>query len=167
MEEWGSTAEIEAQNVRSVVQAYAEGRIELPPTKPRDGNKSGMIRIAPSFKPKADAKSMSEHPDVLYSAATLAQFLGWNESKVEAILNVLTLTEDGLLDEEDTVGLSIYQAEAAAKQARRINDAIDDKALAKSVGKKLAAGMHTATGRGSGRGSPKVRPTHGSAIMAE
>ena len=71
-----------------------------------------------------------------YSASTLAQYLGKPESRVEAILNVLATTEEGILDEGDTVGLSVYQAEAAARQAKRVLKETDDPKLAKGIGKR-------------------------------
>jgi hypothetical protein len=48
------------------------------------------------------------NPDVrIYSAATLATFLGWKEAKVEAILVALAV-EKGLVIEEDFEGLTTY-----------------------------------------------------------
>jgi hypothetical protein len=47
---------------------------------------------------------------------------------------VLATTETGLLDEADTVGLTTYQAEAVAKQAKRIARETEDQTLAKTIG---------------------------------
>jgi hypothetical protein len=152
MEEWGSSADIEAETVRAIIKGYGNGRIELPPVPIKNADKH--TRYAPRFNPADDSGTSSDHP---YTPNTLAKFLGWNESKIEAILNVLAITEEGLLDERDTVGLTIYQAEAAAKQARRISAATENPKLGKAIGKRLAAGMHTATGRRPGVGGSKSR----------
>src|SRR5205085_8309072 len=49
MEEWGTSASVEQETIRAVVEAFAEGLIELPPVS-KDIQKSN-IRYAPSFTP--------------------------------------------------------------------------------------------------------------------
>lgn len=113
MEEWGTSAFIEQETVRAVVEAYAEGRIELPPVSPR----ARGIRSAPSFVSGADG-------DKLYTAQSVAEFLGWlqpngqTQDKVSYALGALALIEEGVLSEKDFDGLSTKEAEAVVKQAR-------------------------------------------------
>jgi hypothetical protein len=59
--------------VRSIVEGFAEGRIKLPKAKERNGNQSGAARVAPSF---ITTQSISGHREMLYSAASLAKFIG-------------------------------------------------------------------------------------------
>jgi ParB-like chromosome segregation protein Spo0J len=147
MEEWGSSADIEAETVRAIVKGYAEGRIELPKVHGR----AVTLRIAPHFKLVSDVTEASSREEASYSAETLSKFLGWNESKIENLLNVLATTEEGLIEEADTVALTARQAATVAREVKRINRETEDPTLAKAVGKRLAAGMHTASGRRSGK----------------
>jgi hypothetical protein len=55
-----------------VVQAYAEGKIELP--KPNDRNGKGL-RYAPRFA--VSKKQINEHNLFPYNAESIARFLGW------------------------------------------------------------------------------------------
>jgi hypothetical protein len=153
MEEWAWSALIEQETVRSIVEGFADGRIVLPAVK----NGAGQIRIAPSFLPvgKTADDETSGHQEVSYSAATLTQFLGWEESKVEAVLNALSVIEKGLITEKEFEGLTTYQAEAVARQVRRVEKDTDDTKLAQTIGKRLASGIRSATGRRPGSGGIK------------
>jgi hypothetical protein len=48
----------------------------------------GAVRYAPSF---ITTQSISGRPEMLYSAATLAEFLRWSPAKVEGVLNALSI----------------------------------------------------------------------------
>jgi hypothetical protein len=82
------------QATATTLEGFAAGKIELPKPKGRDGNKSGMMRVAPSFIRKADAESISGHQEMLYTAETLAEFLRWPIPKVEAVLSGLAAVEE-------------------------------------------------------------------------
>jgi nitrogen regulatory protein PII len=113
MEEWGSSAVVEQETVRAVVEAYADGLIELLNVpKNTDIN---LIRYAPSFirgEPSAATR------EVRYTATTVAAFLGWDLQKVKDALSALELIEDGILKESDFDGLNTSQARAVLEQAR-------------------------------------------------
>jgi hypothetical protein len=69
MEEWGASAIIEQETVRAIVQAYAEGKIEL--VKP--SNKANKdVRYAPSFLVVSHQTTKKDKP---YTAETVARFL--------------------------------------------------------------------------------------------
>ena len=148
MEEWAWSAAIGQETVRSIVEAFGEGKIELPSV----GRVDGAVRYAPSFV--TVGKTASGRQEAVYTAATLAKFLGWNESQVEAHLNALGVIEKGLADESDFEGLTAYQAEAVARQGRRVEKVTGKSSVAKAVVKKLASGMRSSTGR-PGRGGKK------------
>jgi hypothetical protein len=145
MEEWAWSASIEQETVRAIVEGFAQGRIHMPKVK-IDGNR---VRYAPSFQSGGGANS--GRPELGYSAASLTEFLGWKESKVEATLNALSVVEKGLVKEKDFDGLTAYQAEAVARQVRRVEKETGKAGLAKKVGVTLSRGMRSATGR-PGRG---------------
>lgn len=115
MEEWGSSVIVEHETIRAVVEAYAEGRIELA----QPGPMARDIRYAPSFVPDPDR---GQHP---YTAQSVAEFLGWVEpsgrpqQKVSDALAALAFIEEGTLSEADFVGLSTAQARAVVEDARR------------------------------------------------
>ncbi len=120
MEEWGTSAAIEHETVRAVVEAYADGKIELPqpePTTPRR-----QLRYAPSFTVGDVLPARGEHP---YTAEGIAKFIGWMkpsgepQAKVHNALAALQLVEQGVLQESDFDGLTTKQAEAVIEQARR------------------------------------------------
>jgi hypothetical protein len=72
---------VEHETIRSIIEGFVQGRIRLPKveTTGRDS-----ARIAPSFMTKG--KTGEVNPDVkIYSAHTLHKFLGWSESKIEAV----------------------------------------------------------------------------------
>lgn len=120
MEEWGTSAAVEHETVRAVVEAYGEGKIELPPVAPDAAPR--YIRDAPSFVAGREPGARPAHP---YTARTVGQFLGWmspsgaTQDKVENALAALQYIEEGLLAEADFDGLTTKQAEAVIEQARR------------------------------------------------
>lgn len=133
MQEWGSSATIEHETVRSVVQAYADGRIGLaaPPAENRR-----YWREAPSFR-VANERSEDFRPLHPYTANTVADFLGWNEPsgdpqrRVSTALAALEFIEDGTLAESAFADLSSYQASAVVQEARRARQADEARAKAR------------------------------------
>lgn len=133
-DEYGTSAEVEQETIRAVVQAYAEGKIEL--EKP--GRIDNATRYAPSFKktnrgascpPKGKLYTNNNKP---YTALTVAIFLGWTESKgkgqglkanqhVTNPLMALEVIEEGLMDEKDCKNLSARLVEEIARGAVMIN----------------------------------------------
>jgi hypothetical protein len=123
MEEWGTSAPVEHETVRAVVEAYAEDQIELP--APETTNRQ-HIRYAPSFTPglhlPARGGGLETRP---YTGQTLAEFLGWlkpsgeAQAKVHDALTALQFIDEGVLRESDFEGLSTKEAQAVIEQARR------------------------------------------------
>lgn len=120
MEEWGTSAAVEHETVRAVVEAYGEGRIDLPPPS-RATQK--QTRYAPSFVPgEIPPLAREERP---YTGQTLGEFLGWlkpsgeAQQKVHNALTALQFIEEGVLKESDFEGLSTKEAEAVIEQARQ------------------------------------------------
>lgn len=128
MEEWGTSAAVEHETVRAVVEAYAEGRIELPePTAQR-------LRFAPSFAYGSSLVARTAGEDHPYDAQGVASFLGWTEpsgrpqDKVHNALAALQFIEEGILTEADFDGLTTKQAEAVVEQARKAKAANEARA---------------------------------------
>jgi len=145
MEEWGATALVEQETVRAVVLGYAEGRIKL--SKP---NHQGLIRYAPSFNAQEAFARASAFP---YTNPTLADFLDWKEWKIQATLEALAATADGLIHEADLKDLSTRQTQEIVIQAHRVEKEQAQllgegkaRALAKTIASRLAEGMRTAVG---------------------
>lgn len=122
MEEWGTNASVEHETVRAVVEAYAEGKIELP--KISLEAKKEHIRYAPSFTPgKLDDFFVQKNRT--YNGQTIAEFLGWlkpngvAQNKIYSTLTALQFIEEGILKESDFEGLTTMQAEAVVQQARK------------------------------------------------
>ena len=121
MEEWGTSASVEHETIRAVVEAYAEGRIALEPPDYKTPTRS--IRDAPSFAAGDVPLARAEHP---YTAERIASFLGWvqpsgePQRKVQNALAALEFIEEGVLEERDFEGLTTKQAEAVIDQARKV-----------------------------------------------
>jgi hypothetical protein len=152
MEEWGSSAPVEQETVRSIIEGFAEGKVQLPAIK---GRHDGALRHAPSFLPVGKSATDSARAESVYTADSLAQFLGWNTAKVEGILNALAVVEKGLIAEKDFAGLTSRQAQEVATQTRRVERETGRPELAKAIGTKLAHGMRSATGRPGREMPPK------------
>lgn len=108
MEEWGSSVWVEMETVAAVIQAYDEGKIEL--DKPSAHTVQGLFQT-----PLKQT----------YSAATVADFLGWHDPsgrpsyKVATAIEALDLIARGVLADADFAGLGTTQARAVVEQARR------------------------------------------------
>ena len=67
-----------------MVEAYAEGKIELPqPSKYKD------VRSAPSFKKQAASRQLSAP----YTAQTVADFIGWVEPNGQSQAGIEALSK--------------------------------------------------------------------------
>jgi len=123
MEEFGTSAAVEQETVRAVVEAAAQGTIKL--AEPPPTMKKSDIRYAPSF---LAGKEPSDRPAVPYTARSIGSFLGWlrengePQRKVSSSLWALQLIEEGLLKESDFDGLSSTQAQAVVEQAKKIRE---------------------------------------------
>lgn len=121
MEEWGTSASVEHETIRAVVEAYAEGLIHLP--APHPSTAKTQIRHAPSFI--AGGEPPRAHRVVAYNAQTIGDFIGWVEpggkplKKVSDALAALDFIEDGLLKESDFESLTTKQAQAVIEEARK------------------------------------------------
>ena len=120
MEEWGTTASVEHETIRAVIEAYSDGKIELPAPDP--STSKSLIRWAPSFVPGDGGEPAPHRP---YTAQTLAAFIGWLDAsgkaqgKVTDALAALQFVEEGLLKESDFDGLTTMQAHAVVEEARK------------------------------------------------
>jgi len=127
MEEWGTTAMVEHETVRAVVEAYAEGKISL--AGPTSG---GTVRYAPSFVIGEKVPGAAEPRP--YTVQAIGQFLGWMtpngrvQDKVGDALGALEMIELELLTESDFEGLTGEQASMVITEARRVRKQHEDAA---------------------------------------
>jgi hypothetical protein len=122
MEEYGSSAWVELETVKSVVEAYAAGEIELPPLPEK--TKKTTLYVAPRFT-RDDAQAPVHHP---YTRAQVAQLVGWTRQHssggvqpnhaCETAFRALELIERGLLKQKDCHSLTREQPDTPARQAR-------------------------------------------------
>lgn len=93
------------EDVHAVVQAFAQGTIELdppPPTTPRK-----RTRFAPSFVQGGDVADQAPQDRSLdYTAKTVAAYLNWNEKRVQEALMGLEAVEMGLVAQEAFAGIA-------------------------------------------------------------
>jgi len=116
--EWGSNADVSIETVLTVLQAYADGEIELPPFS---------VNTPPSqlaFAPSAICgKEPEAHgPRVSYSREQIAQFLGWGHRdtrRMKMVFMALEAIEQGFANHKDFENLSIRKAEEMASQMRQ------------------------------------------------
>jgi len=114
--EWGSNADVSIETVLTVLQAYADGEIELPPMNPN--TTKSQIAIAPSALVKKDTDARGQR----YSREQIAQFLGWghrNTRRMNMAFLALEAIEQGFANHKDFEGLSIRKAEEMASQIRQ------------------------------------------------
>jgi flagellar biosynthesis GTPase FlhF len=120
MEEWGTTASVEHETIRAVVEAFAEGKIRLPAIPANISE--AQRRYAPSFVPRGRDQQAGRAP---YTAQAVAEFIGWLEpggkaqAKVTDALAALQFVEEGLLKEKDFEGLTTMQAHAVVEETRK------------------------------------------------
>lgn len=129
MGEWTHDAEFETETVRATLEAAAAGKIELPLAN----SKSKVSKLK------------SAQAEINYTAATLAEFLGWKEYKVAAALANIGAIESGVVAEEDLQHLSSKQAEVLVTQAKRAA-----KETSPAVARKIASELSGSMRKGSG-----------------
>jgi ParB-like chromosome segregation protein Spo0J len=137
MDEWRTSAVVEQETVRAVVEAYAAGKITLPEI-PKDTKKT-VIRHAPSYVQGEENGDLQERP---YTATAIAEFLGWADPKIHTTLCALELIEQEVLKEEHFEGLSTKQAEALTTETKKTEDRGKREAakVAEHVAEKLQTG---------------------------
>ena len=123
MEQWQTYAPGHQASIRMVVNAYAAGRVELQPPDP-NGRKDRW-RYAPGFRQGDVAGAHRQRP---YTAATVADFLGWDRTKVECTLAALELIERNVVDEDFYDGLTQTQAGVLTTGVRKAVYAHDTQA---------------------------------------
>lgn len=119
MEEWGSSAAIEHETVRAVVEAYGVGQIQL--EEPDRLARAAQLRYAPSF-----VTGHTGDPGRPYTAKSVARFLGWLEpsgepqAKVVDALAALALIEKGDLTDAQFAGLGTKAARALVRETHSL-----------------------------------------------
>ncbi len=113
--EWGTSAVVEQQTVRAVVEAYADDKIKL-----KAPAKKTNWRYAPNYLVGSVPPGGKHHP---YTALEVAHFLEWTrkdgteaQPKVVHTLAALALIEEELLRAQDFSELGTAQAEAVIQQ---------------------------------------------------
>lgn len=143
MEEWGTSAWVELETIRSVIEAYGKGEIELPAVADR----------TPEKHVRHVAMGELQHP---YTKATVAEFLGWTNSRsnsdtlqpnhaCETAFRAIDMIDAGFIRESDLRGLqrehmsqlvtsqwSIYQANIRAAEQALKDAAAAEKAADKT-----------------------------------
>ena len=126
MDEWRTSAVVEQETVRAVVDAYAAGKVTLPEIS--KDTKKVVIRHAPSFVQGDETGAGGQHS---YTATTIAEFLGWADQKIHSTLSALELIEQQVVKEEHFEGLTTKQAEALTTETRKTKRTYDAAAKAK------------------------------------
>jgi len=129
MQEWGTSAAVEQETIRAVVEAYAAGKIELPKVKNPD--RGGGLRNAPGFR-QATFKTIKSWGQPLkpYNAESIARFLGWMSGdqvspRVRNALAALEAAEEMDLDSREFDGLTSEQAKVATETSRTVERSYD------------------------------------------
>ena len=132
MAEWGHSALMEQETVRSVVLAYGAGKITLERPANGQGSRGDDIRYAPHFV-KGEVPGCSRH--FPYTADTVAAFLKWQEKdgrgdihaspRVRNALVMLEAGERGLVEARDMAGLKSDVAKEVARGAIAIEDSYE------------------------------------------
>ena len=132
--EYGTSAEVEQETIRAVVQAYADGKItgergmKKPPAKVQKSN----LRCAPGFRRGCCADD-AQHK---YTEQTIADFLGWKKpngqasARVRNALQALEAVERDVVDSQDVRGMGSSAAKHISGIAKGISDKFDRSAEA-------------------------------------
>ena len=121
MEEWGTSAWVELETIRTTIEAYGKDEISLPPV-PAKTNTLIILDAARDSLPH------------LYTKATVAQFLGWTNKRTkretlqpnfacEVAFKALDTIKAGLIQESDIRGLSRTQLDELIDAQWAIHDA--------------------------------------------
>ncbi|MFC1530970.1 ParB N-terminal domain-containing protein [Gemmatimonadota bacterium] len=135
MEEFSSSAWIEMETVRAVVEAYAERKIQL--DAPRPQTSKNQLRSAPSYVMGNAGAARAR----IYTAESVATFLGWlgkdggASDRVKYALAALELIEQKHLRHRDFEGLNhtrmrevVRQTKASVKKTEALAEARRKKA---------------------------------------
>ncbi len=74
MEEWGTSASAEHETIRAVVEAFADGKIELDP--PDAQTQARYIRHTPLFTPGDDQRARADRPYTIPPASWPSSWAG-------------------------------------------------------------------------------------------
>jgi hypothetical protein len=120
MEEWGTSAWVEVETIRAVIDAYGKGEIDLPAVPVKTA--SNLIRYA--------SPGSVKHP---YTKAAVAEFLGWTKKATggtlqpnyacEIAFQVIDAIDKGFLKQSTLKGLKRSQLADIVDQQWRIYNA--------------------------------------------
>jgi ParB-like chromosome segregation protein Spo0J len=174
LDEWASSASVMMETVRVIVEGYANGKWELPKPKLADHTK---VRSAPFFlSAPVDLKNPREGFKP-YTVATLAEFSGVSESRVEDALYILAAEEEKLISSaqikriekagDESVGTRTVRV--AVEQARRMARAVSTPAAKKAAAERVIDAITKTRAAGGGRSAyaraaEKVAPKRARAI---
>lgn len=138
MEEWGTSAWVELETIRAVIEAYGKGEITLPKV-PKDTRKDAIRDVSYEIEIRDVSHEIGTRS---YTTLTVATFLGWTRKHrgdylqpnyaCETAFKALDMIDAGYLTEADLKGLkrsqlaelvkeqwSIYEAEMRASEQNR------------------------------------------------
>ncbi len=101
LQEWQSDSSVTQETIRTTIRALGEGRITIPNTNPTYVGRS--LRYAPSYAVGVRPK---DSPGVEYTAASIAEFLGFNTRTVEQSLTALEIIERGSIRAKEYKGIT-------------------------------------------------------------
>lgn len=142
---WGKDALGEQEDLQAIVQAYADGVIDLPRPKVMDGRgRMDGVRNAPSFLPLTQENIVNRNNLTKpYTAETIALWLSegktgtapwWHKDQVTPRirnpLKLLQQLEEGLMTLNDVEGLTSDQAQETARGVAAIKASYDKAAKA-------------------------------------
>lgn len=119
MEEWGTSAWVELETIRSVIDAYGRGEIELP-------------KVPKNTDTKVIRQAGQATVPLPYTQATVAEFLGWTRKSgkdtrpnyaCEQAFRALDMIDAGFIRERDLKGLGRAQMAALIDGQWRIYSA--------------------------------------------
>ena len=113
MQEWGHDVVIDLETVRAVVQAFADGKIQL--GKPAGSKK--QWRYAPGFRQGHIIETLPAQVPLPYTGQQISDFLGWKLKLTRETLQALEAIESKSLNESDLRGLGRMAAAAIVDQA--------------------------------------------------
>ena len=133
MEEWGSSASVEHETIRAVVEAFGAGLITLPAVA--SSTSKNQMRFAPYFTMGDPVHAHTPpYDDRAYTAESLADFIGWMQPngkpkrKVNTALAALELIEQGVLKDSTFTGLGTEAARVIVEEAARTKRLRDEQA---------------------------------------
>jgi DNA-binding HxlR family transcriptional regulator len=160
-EEWGAYAEVDTETCRAVIQAFGDGHLELskpPKTSSKARLAPGFTSIIVSDEARSDAK--------VYTAQTLAEFLGWGVEKTASILRVLEFQTEPLAKGVNFVGLTSTQADKVQRETRRVLRETENESAAISIGKQLAKEFRSANDKAVSKTDKHNRPISTNTVEA-